>query len=378
VRAGRLRALAAFGLAIFAASCPAALANDVPQKLPFAQDWNNTGLITQNNDMTAVPGIELFGGTSDAADLAQDPQTVTADLGLGNVDVSANRVNPNTEISTGGGEFHLADPTVALQSGANDTAPNLVLVLDTTNSWGNVVSYELRDIEDDIKSNSIQPFALQYRVGATGDYTNIPEGFRKDVTNDFDSPVTPVSVALPADANNKPLVFVRMITTNAIGQQDEWVGIDDVAVAGTMTDTNGDAAPDAPLNTDADPALPDSADACPDLASDLPDGCPPLTVDVAAKDRQDADGLKLKASCSRACELTVRASGRTDGKGFASRRARRALAGGDRQTLRIRFSENVLDRLTGESPKARIDVTADPVAGDQDPTRERERVRLSG
>jgi hypothetical protein len=41
--------------------------------------------------------------------------------------------------------------------------------------------------------------------------------------------VTPVSAVLPAAAENQPLVQLRILTTNAVGQ-DEWVGVDDIEV----------------------------------------------------------------------------------------------------------------------------------------------------
>ena len=39
-------------------------------------------------------------------------------------------------------------------------------------------------------------------------------------------------MVLPAAADNQPLLQVRIITANAVGN-DEWVGIDDIAVTGT-------------------------------------------------------------------------------------------------------------------------------------------------
>ena len=45
--------------------------------------------------------------------------------------------------------------------------------------------------------------------------------------------MTPVSVTLPDDANDQPTVQVRVITTNASGN-DEWVGIDDIQANGGM------------------------------------------------------------------------------------------------------------------------------------------------
>src|SRR5918997_299364 len=42
--------------------------------------------------------------------------------------------------------------------------------------------------------------------------------------------VTPVTAVLPPAADDEPLVQLRVLTTNAHGQ-DEWVGIDDIDVA---------------------------------------------------------------------------------------------------------------------------------------------------
>jgi hypothetical protein len=68
-------------------------------------------------------------------------------------------------------------------------------------------------------------------VGTTGDFTNVPAGFVADATEaDAATLVTPVDVTLPADADNQPSVDIRVITTNAAGN-DEWVGVDDIVVS---------------------------------------------------------------------------------------------------------------------------------------------------
>lgn len=80
---------------------------------------------------------------------------------------------------------------------------------------------------------AVQPFALQYRIGNSGNYTNLPAGFVADASNDGSSTlVTPVSVNLPAVLENNPLVQLRIVTSNAIGN-DAMVGIDDISVTGT-------------------------------------------------------------------------------------------------------------------------------------------------
>ena len=124
-------------------------------------------------------------------------------------------------------------------------APNLVITINTTGQSNITISYNLRDI-DGSTDDAVQPVALQYRVGASGSYTNLPTGFVADATTgpSLATLVTPVSVNLPAAVDNQSTVQLRILTTNATGN-DEWVGIDDISITGfgcmalaTVTNTN--------------------------------------------------------------------------------------------------------------------------------------------
>ena len=68
--------------------------------------------------------------------------------------------------------------------------------------------------------------------------------------------MTPVSVTLPAAANNQPVVQMRVITTDAPGT-DEWVGIDDISVTGVPPDT----APSVTSTSPSDGAIDVAVDA---------------------------------------------------------------------------------------------------------------------
>jgi predicted extracellular nuclease len=212
----------------------AAEATTSPQSLPYEQHWTDTSRIAANDDWSAVPGIVGYlGDDSSTTASGVDPQTVLSE-GSGTVDVIANQTN--TGITNGGvAEFELADPVVALQGSGTADAPNLVVSVDTTNVDLVKVGYALRDI-DGSADDAVQPVALQYRVGAAGNYTNVPAGFVADATTgpSLADQVTLVRAALPADAANKPLVQIRILTTNA-GGSDEWVGVDDITVTGTGT-----------------------------------------------------------------------------------------------------------------------------------------------
>jgi hypothetical protein len=208
-----------------------ARADNTAQTLPFSQNWTNTGLITTDDNWNGVPGIIGYRGDDLTTATGTDPQTILADGSGTPVDVIANQTNPNT-LSTGGvAEFDtLANTTVALQGSGTADAPHIVIHLNTTGQSNINVAYNLRDI-DGSTDNSIQPVALQYRVGGSGNYTNIAAGFVADATTGPSqaTQVTPVNVTLPAACDNQSLVQLRVMTTNAVGN-DEWVGVDDISV----------------------------------------------------------------------------------------------------------------------------------------------------
>lgn len=196
----------------------------------FFQDWSNLGLITTNDDWSLVPSIVGFlGDYTGGSPTGVDPRTLTADTPGVAVDVIANQTNPNT-LSTGGvAEFHLADPTIALNGSGTADAPYIVIYLDATDRQDIVVSFNVRDL-DASADDAIQQVALQYRTSDSGPWINVPGGYVADATTpNAATLVTAVSATLPPDANNAANLQVRIITTNA-GGNDEWVGIDDISV----------------------------------------------------------------------------------------------------------------------------------------------------
>jgi uncharacterized protein len=201
----------------------------------FTQNWSNAGLITANNDWSGVPSIEGFLGQDIATTTGVDPQTLLTVSALPNdLNVIANQTNPNT-LNTGGvAEFDtLSDPAVALQGSGTADVPYILIYLNTTGVQNVNVAYNLRDL-DGSTDNAIQPVALQYRVGNSGNFINIPSAFVADASTgpSLATLVTPVSATLPAAANNQALVQVRVITANAVGN-DEWIGIDDISITST-------------------------------------------------------------------------------------------------------------------------------------------------
>jgi len=212
----------------------------------FFQDWSNAGLITADDNWTGVASIMGYRGDSLTASTGVNPQTVTAADDTGVVDVIANQTNPNTNSSGGVAEFDgIANRTIALQGSGTADAPYLQLYLNATGRENIVLTFNVRDL-DGSTDNAVQPVAVQYRIGESGSWTDLPTAFVADGTTgpSLATATTAVSVTLPAGANNQAQLQIRIMTANAAGN-DEWVGIDDIGVA---SDAQGAAPADVSID----------------------------------------------------------------------------------------------------------------------------------
>lgn len=204
----------------------------------FSQDWTDASLIMSNDSWSRVPSIEGYRGDDAVMATDVDPQVI---LGEGTLvlDVNANQTSPGTFATGGVAEFALANPTVALQASGTADAPSLLLYLDTRARADVRVSYVLRDL-DDSTDDAVTAVALQYRVGTSGPFVNVPAGFVADATTGPSQATrtTALSALLPAAAWNQAQLEIRIITSNTAGT-DEWVGVDDLVVTGSSTCGNG-------------------------------------------------------------------------------------------------------------------------------------------
>ena len=226
-------------------------ATDTPQHLPFGQNWTTTTLITANDDWSGVLGVVGFLGDYDAASPTNvDPRGLVTPFVTNNIDVIANQSIVN--LTNGGvAEFDgIANPVVALNGSGTADAPHIVFHLITTGANFVCVSYNARDI-DDTADNSVQQIETQYRVGIAGDWIHVPGGYIADASSGPSTTMTtPVSVRLPGAARDQAEVQVRIMTTNA-GGNDEWIGIDDISATActgpappAAVDYNGDGRTD--------------------------------------------------------------------------------------------------------------------------------------
>ncbi len=199
----------------------------------FSQNWTNIGLITADDNWSGVPYIIGYLGDIDAGSTTNvDPRTLTG-AALGAVDVIANQTNPNI-LNGGVAEFHIADPVVALQGSGTADAPSLVLYMDATGRADIRLQANLRDI-DASTDNSAQQINVQYRTNSSASWTNVPGAYFSDVTTGPSATqATALDVTLPPGANGAATLEIRIMTTNAAGN-DEWVGIDDIVVSSLVS-----------------------------------------------------------------------------------------------------------------------------------------------
>ncbi len=263
------------GFSVWSSTAPvtASPSDNNYQLLPYSQDWTNIGLITTNDDWNGVPGIMGYRGDDLAPTDNYDPQIIVGE-GSQVIDVNANQTNPSTYMTGGVTEFHITNPVVGLAGSGTADAPYILIHINTTNQTGIQICYDLRDI-DGSTDNAIQRFALHYRVGESSDFINLPAGYVADATTGPSQATltTPVSANLPELADNQLKVQIRIITTNATGN-DEYVGIDNIRIGAngncndtippTATTTNSPTSTNTPTatNTPTSSPTPTIAPAC--------------------------------------------------------------------------------------------------------------------
>ncbi len=197
----------------------------------FTQNWTNTGLITANDDWSNVPFIIGYRGDDLTTATGTDARTITTTSAV--IDVNANQSNPNTFTTGGVTEFEIADPTIALQGSGTADAPYIVLFMDATGRSNVRLQANLRDIDGSV-DDAAQQINVQYRTD-NGAWINVPGAYFADVTTGGSATqVTALDVVLPSAVDGVATVQIRIMTTNAVGN-DELVGIDDIVVSSQVS-----------------------------------------------------------------------------------------------------------------------------------------------
>jgi len=220
------------------ARATSAYANLALGNFSFSITSTNTNQITSNDDWSGVPSVEAYSGNGLTVATGVDPQTVLGTEFAGNAlpvagqtQVNANKGNPSAYNAGGATEFDSGTYLSLGLQGNVQSNPYLVFYVNSVGRSNVTISYEVTDI-DGGSNNSNSPLALQYRVGQSGLFTNVPAAFVPDATDgpNIDGRVTTRSVLLPPAVSNQSQVQIRLITTNGTGP-DEWIGINNVAIS---------------------------------------------------------------------------------------------------------------------------------------------------
>jgi hypothetical protein len=187
----------------------------------FSQDWSNTDAAITTNNWNNIPSIVGYLGDGiTPTPTSTDPQVVTNDSTT--ISVIAN----SSSSSTTGGVHEIANDVVALQGSGTAVGPYLQFYMNATGRQNLNISYTLKELDN---TTVDQKFALQYRIGNTGAWINLPDGAITGTFNVVGNQTTPVSVTLPSAVNNQAQLQIRIMTHDAPGS-DAMVGIDDIVL----------------------------------------------------------------------------------------------------------------------------------------------------
>ncbi|HEX8474910.1 MAG TPA: DNA/RNA non-specific endonuclease [Pyrinomonadaceae bacterium] len=217
--------LTAICLCIFAASATQAQTNPAAQTLPFT--------LTSQTGSTLPAGVAVhrFGTTSGI------PTTRTTAPGTGDL--------PYNSTSNAGGWRDEGANGISMLASGSQAAGALVVAINTTGQTNIQVTWTARTIlQQASRDNSI---ALQYRVGTSGNFTDIDPTTYTSSGKSAGDAATFTNVALPAAAENQSVVQVRWIyweSTSTSGSRDR-LAVDDISI----TANSGPATPNIVVST---------------------------------------------------------------------------------------------------------------------------------
>lgn len=207
----------------------------------FSQDWNDTSLISSNNNWSSVPS--LYGYHSDRSGTTSgiDPNSAAL-LGYSTTTLRVN-ANATTGTTSTGGVYEMSggaqingDPTIAMLGSTSVDAPYILLRLNTVRCTNVNIRYRLRDLNPS-NTTAIQQVGFQARAADSGNFTAL--AYHANANNGGD---TLGSVTLDSSFNGKEKVQVRWMTTNAGpgSTGDNMIGVDDIKVTATCTQQTDD------------------------------------------------------------------------------------------------------------------------------------------
>jgi endonuclease G len=218
--------LASVCLCVFASIDAEAQTNPTAQPLPFS--------LTSQTGSTLPAGVAVhrFGTTAGAIPTTRTTSPANGDLLY-------------VTLGTSGGWRDEGANGISMLASGSQSAGALVVALDTTGQTNVQVSWIARTIlQQASRDNSV---ALQYRVGTSGNFIDVDPSLYTSAGKAAGDAATFTNVALPAAAENQPLVQVRWLYWESVstsGSRDR-IAVDDISI----TSTSAPAAPTISVST---------------------------------------------------------------------------------------------------------------------------------
>lgn len=135
-----------------------------------------------------------------------------------------------------GGWYYLGNDGIGLLASGTNPAGAVIVAINTSGSSNISVSWNCKtQYNQSSRDNSV---ALQYRVGSTGSFTNVGTTSTYSSTGKTNGDTSPLfTEALPAAANNQPLVQVRWVyweSNGSSGSRDK-ISVDNISINGSTS-----------------------------------------------------------------------------------------------------------------------------------------------
>lgn len=152
----------------------------------------------------------------------------------------------NSSASISSGNIHNYNGKIGFLAGGSNLDLTIVFAFVATNRTSIPVQYDamvIRNPYDGTNNTRINEMSLQYRVGQTGDFTTLPgtvyvSGTTPQTGSGVTTPQNPqtISVTLPAECDNQPIVQIRWIgKQNGGGGSRPSFAIDNLKIGGDTT-----------------------------------------------------------------------------------------------------------------------------------------------
>lgn len=193
--------------------------NPAPQDIPFFQNFN--GLAA--NSTTFPDGFQGWNASTPTSSGITTPSDFTTTV------LSDKALTASGSATSASGNIYNYNQKIGFLNAGSYLDQSIVLALDANNDTGIQVEYDVIVIRNPYGTVSgttansrINEMTLQYRVGQTGNFKNLPETFFLNNTTTRIKEADPlqtghIKVTLPAECDNQPIVQIRWLTRQVSG-----------------------------------------------------------------------------------------------------------------------------------------------------------------